>query len=77
MEKPKDTKKQRSLKALLKERWIDFLAIAVAGVFTPIVLMWLGKLDSALVAIPVFILIMLLVAVIASIIKRNIERKIK
>ena len=57
MEPPKDTKEHNAgIKTQLKERWIDFLAIAVAGVFTPIVLMWIGKLDSALVAIPVFIL---------------------
>ena len=78
MKNPKETKEQKGgIKTQLKERWIDFLAIALAGVFTPIVLMWIDKLDSALTAIPVFILIMLLVAVIANIIKRNIERKIK
>lgn len=78
MEPPKDTKEQNGgIKTQLKERWIDFLAIAVAGVFTPIVLMWIGKLDSALVAIPVFILIMLLVAIIANVIKHNIEKKKK
>ena len=78
MEKPKETKEQKSgIKTQLKERWIDFLAIALAGVFTPIVLMWIGKQDSALTAIPVFILIMLLVAIIANVIKRNIEKKKK
>jgi len=78
MKNPKETKEQKGgIKTQLKERWIDFLAIALAGVFTPIVLMWIDKLDSALTAIPVFILIMLLVAIIANIIKRNIEKKKK
>ena len=66
---------KKGFKTLLKERWIDFLAIAVATFLTPIVLMWLDQLDNALLAIPIFLLIMLLVAVVAGIIKRTNERK--
>ena len=68
---------RNAFKTLLKERGTDFIAIAVATFLTPIVLMWIDKLDSALMAIPIFLLIMLLVAIIAGIIKRNKRMKNK
>ena len=68
---------KNAFKTLWKERGTDFIAIAVATFLTPIVLMWIDKLDNALIAIPVFLLIMLLVAIIAGIIKRNKRMKNK
>ena len=68
---------KNAFKTLWKERGTDFIAIAVATFLTPIVLMWINKLDNALIAIPIFLLIMLLVAIIAGIIKRNKKMKNK
>ena len=60
----------------IKERWIDYLAIAIASASTTSVVKWLGWSDSFWIYILVFIAITILVGIITGIIL-SIIKKIK
>ena len=73
----KDVKQEwtwAGIKADFREHWADFVAIVVAGLFTPAVQEWLGWKENTWAFFGVWIVIAVATAVVIGLIRRIVEK---